>query len=143
MLSRRLPLRGADLVILGLDAECGGGCEGCHNGVVALECGGKLSADRLTEALARFLEHCPWPAARLARPFPWGALSWTVPRGRLEPPPVRRRTLPSLDAQAVMRVAEDELNDRIDPWRQPLIRFLVLEESAGEHPNRSSRRASR
>ena len=132
MLSRRLPLRGADLVILGLDAECGGGREGCHNGVVALECHGPLSADRLAEALARFLEHCPWPAARLARPFPWGALSWTVPRGRLEPPHVRRLTVPSLDAETLVRLAEDELNDRIDPWRQPLIRFLVLEESAGE-----------
>jgi hypothetical protein len=129
--SRRLPLRGADLILLGLDAESGGSHAGCHNGVMALECEGPLSADRLTAALARFLRYCPWPAARLARPFPWGALSWTVPRGRLEAPPVKRLTVPALDEQTVLRLAEDELNDRIDPWRQPVVRFLVVDESSG------------
>jgi hypothetical protein len=49
---RRLPLRGADLVLMAHHPRWKG-----------VELG---------------LDVCPWPAARLRRPFPWGKLHWTA-----------------------------------------------------------------
>ncbi len=122
---KRLPLRGADLMLLALD-EASGKDGGCNNAVLALECESPLPVDRLERAMGRFLAHCPWPAARLRRPFPWGRLSWTAPRGPLTVPPVRQRRVANI-GEAILGVAEEELNDRIDPWRVPAVRLVVLE----------------
>ena len=45
-----------------------------HNALLVLHCDGPLSRDRVQRSLDRFVEVCPWPAARLRRPFPWGTL---------------------------------------------------------------------
>jgi hypothetical protein len=39
-----------------------------HNTVLAIECDGPIPSEQITRALDRFLDRCPWPAARLRRP---------------------------------------------------------------------------
>jgi hypothetical protein len=120
----RLPLRGADLVLVGMQSLWGA-AEPSHNTILVVECDGPLDAERIRRALERFLEVCPWPAARLRRPFPWGRLSWVVgARDTFAVPPVRDRSVG--DPAELHRLLEEELNAAIDPRRQAPIRFLVV-----------------
>lgn len=119
----RLPLRGADLVLVGMQSLWGG-AEPSHNTLLAVECDGPLEPERIRQALDRFLDFCPWPASRLRRPFPWGRLSWVAgTRDALALPPVTHRSVAS--REEVHRHLEAELNTAIDPKRQAPIRFLV------------------
>ena len=102
-----------------------------QNTALVLECEGPIASDRISAALDRFLDLCPWPAGRLRRPFPWGKLHWIAgPRERLTRPPVRRAAIATRDD--LRREVIAELNRGIDPRREAPIRLLVLEgERAG------------
>lgn len=97
-----------------------------NNATLVIHCDGRLGSDPLRRSLARFLDVCPWPAARLRRPFPWGKLHWAAgPRAALTPPPVRHAG--AATPEAVQALVEGELNAAIDPRREPPLRFLVVD----------------
>jgi hypothetical protein len=130
--ARRLPLRGADLVLLARH-PLWKGIGLSNNTLLAVECDGPIGPDRIGRALDRFLDVCPWPAARLRRPFPWGKLHWAAgPRATLSRPPVRRTTVASREALA--RTLAGELDARIDPRHEPPIRLLVMDSAAATVP---------
>jgi hypothetical protein len=122
---RRLPLRGADLVLVGMQSLWGR-AEPSHNTLLVVECDRAPEPERIRQALDRFLDFCPWPAARLRRPLPWGRLSWMAGgRDTLALPPVTHHPVASRDE--VHRQLEAELNTPIDPRRQAPVRFLVVD----------------
>ena len=83
-------------------------------------------AERITCALDRLLDVCPWPAARLRRPFPWGRLHWAAgPRETLSRPLVRQAVLTAKDQ--LERMLLTELNAPIDPRREAPLRILLLD----------------
>ena len=125
---RRLPLRGADLVLVAMQALWKR--EGVSNNtLMVVQCDGPLEPERIMRALERFLDVCPWPAARLGRPFPWGALHWVArERGALATPPVRHCRLSS--PEALHAELEAELNAAIDPRREAPLRFAVLDSAS-------------
>ena len=97
-----------------------------NNTALVIHCDGPLDPARLRQMLERFLDFCPWPAARLRRPFPWGQLHWAAgPRAALTPSPVHHRVA-STPAD-LRRVVEAELNAAIDPRRDPPLRFAVID----------------
>jgi hypothetical protein len=97
-----------------------------NNAILVVRCDGPLDPDRLRGTLDRFLDVCPWPAARLRRPFPWGALHWAAGRrSALTAPPVRYRAVAGEDE--LHPLLEAELNATIDPHRAPPVRFLVID----------------
>jgi hypothetical protein len=127
---RRLPLRGADLVLLARHPRWKGvGLD--HNTMLVVECDGPIAPERVTRAWDRFLDVCPWPAARLRRPFPWGKLHWAAgSRETLTRPPLRRATITARDQ--LPRELANELNLSIEPRREaPLRVLLVDDESVG------------
>lgn len=122
---RRLPLRGADLVLVAMQALWKRE-RVSNNALMVVECDGPLEAERIERALERFLEICPWPVARLGRPFPWGALHWAArERGTPAAPLVRQRRFSS--SEAFHAELEAELNTGIDPRREPPLRCAVLD----------------
>src|SRR4029453_8503064 len=127
---RRLPLRGADLVLLARHPRWKGGGR-AHNTMLVVECDGPIAPERITRAWDRFLDVCPWPAARLRRPVPWGKLHWAAgSRETLTRPPLRRATITTRDQ--LPRELANELNLSIEPRREaPLRVLLVDDESAG------------
>jgi hypothetical protein len=133
---RRLPLRGADLVLVAMQALWKR--EGVSNNtLMVVQCEGPLDPERIRRALERFLDVCPWPAARLSRPFPWGALHWAArDRDALAVPSVRRHRLGS--PEALHAELETELNTAIDPRREPPLRFAVLDGAPGATGPQSS-----
>lgn len=97
-----------------------------NNTLMVVECEGSIEPERIERALARFLDTCPWPAARLRRPFPWGALHWAAgERAALRTPPVRRQRLGA--PGALHAELEAELNAVIDPRREPPLRFAIFD----------------
>ena len=97
-----------------------------QNAVLVVECDGPIAADRVSAALDRFLDLCPWPAGRLRRPFPWGRLHWTAgPREGLTRPPVRRADLAT--REDLERAVIAELNRAIEPRREAPVRILLLD----------------
>ena len=125
---RRLPLRGADLVLLARHPRWKGvGLS--KNTLLVVECDGPIASERIARVLDRFLDVCPWPAARLRRPIPWGKLHWVAgARETLTAPPVRRGTIATraeLEAELVR-----ELDARIDPRREPPVRVALLDADA-------------
>jgi len=126
--TRRLALRGPDLMLLARPPGWKGALPS-HNTLLAVECDGPVPTERITRALDRFLDLCPWPAARLRRPFPWGELHWAAgTRASLARPPVRRATLAARDQ--LDRVLATELNTPIDPRREAPLRILTLDSEA-------------
>jgi hypothetical protein len=124
----RLALRGADLVLVGMH-WLWRGLGLSNNTLFVVECDGPVDPERVRRALDAFLDLCPWPAARLARPFPWGALHWAAgERAGLMAPPVRHRSVAS-DEELQMAL-EAELNTPIDPRREPPLRVLILDRGA-------------
>ena len=123
--ARRLPLRGADLVLMAMqrlwtDAKVS------NNTILVVQCDGPIAVDRIGRALDRLLDFYPWPAARLRRPFPWGKLHWAAgSRGALVPPPVRHRSVAR--PEELQDELEAELNSAIDPRRDPPLRFLIVD----------------
>lgn len=125
--SRRLPLRGADLVLVGLASRYGGGI---NNAILVAETDGPVDTARAREALSRLVDEVPWPAARLGRPFPWGRLRWSAgSRRSLTVPPLQEVVLPA--DKSIESVVENEMSARIDPWRGSPTRFTVVREKHG------------
>lgn len=131
---RRLPLRGADLVLLAHHPRWKGVGLG-HNTLLVVECDGRIDSDRIARAWDRFLDVCPWPAARLRRPFPWGKLHWAAgPRETLERPPLRRVTITA--REELPRELTAELNLAVEPRREAPLRMLIVDdESARPMPS--------
>jgi hypothetical protein len=123
--TRRLPLRGADLVLMA-GLRRWKGVSPNPNTLLVVECDGPISTERISRALDRLLDVCPWPAARLRRPLPWGKLHWAAgARETLGRPPVRREIVArrgQLDAALAT-----ELNTTIDPRREAPLRILTLD----------------
>jgi hypothetical protein len=129
---RRLPLRGPDLVLIAMHSLCKGR-DVSNNTLLVVECDGPIAPERIRRALDRLLDVCPWPAARLRRPFPWGKLHWAAgPRAALVPPPVRQRSVAS--HEELHAELEAELSSVIDPRRDPPLRFLIVD--CGPEPGR-------
>lgn len=96
------------------------------NALLAVHCAGPIDPERVRRSLDRFVDTCPWPAARLRRPFPWGKLHWAASRaGHLARPPVRHETVAT--AEDVRRAIDAEINTAIDPRREPPLRFVILD----------------
>ena len=129
-----MPLRGADLVLLAHHPRWKGVGLG-HNTVLVVECDGTIESDRVVRAWDRFLDVCPWPAARLRRPFPWGKLHWAAgARESLARPAVRRATITARGA--LHRELTTELNRAVDPRREEPLRMLIVDdESARPTPS--------
>lgn len=130
--ARRLPLRGADLVLTAMPTLCNG-ARPSNNTVLVVRCDGPVALERVRRAVDRLLDVCPWPAARLRRPFPWGALHWAAgPRDRLAPPPLGHVALAAPGGLGAL--VEGELNAAIDPRREAPVRLLLVDgPGAGEH----------
>ncbi len=102
------------------------GAGSSNNTLLVVECDGPITSDRITIALDRFLDVCPWPAARLRRPFPWGKLQWVAgPRETLTCPPVRRA--PVATRELLGRELAGELNAKIEPGREAPLRIVLLD----------------
>ncbi len=125
---RRLPLRGADLALLAMQHLWRH--EGAsNNALLVVECDGPLAPERVRRALARLLETCPWPGARLARAFPWGKVSWRAGAAPPPPPPVSHRSVAT--QEALHGALEDEIHAAIDARREPPARVLCADGPAG------------
>src|SRR5256712_7642285 len=110
---RRLPLRGADLVLMARHPRWKG-IGRSHNTILVVECDGPIASERISRALDRFLDACPWPAARLRRPFPLGKVHLVAgARAALTRAPGRRVTLAATDPLVREPVAEPD--PRIEP----------------------------
>jgi len=122
---RRLPLRGPDLVLMARHPRWKAAGPS-NNTLLVVECDGPIASERITRALDRFLDVCPWPAARLRRPFPWGKLHWAAGRREtLTRPPVRRATVKT--RAQLERELVRELNARIEPRHEAPLRVLLLD----------------
>ena len=105
-----------------------------NNALLVVQCDGPIAPERVRRALDRFLDYCPWPAARLARSFPWGKLHWAAgSRASLSLPPVRHRTCRF--HEELHLELETELNSTIDPRRDPPLRVLIAD--YGPDPERT------
>ena len=124
---RRLPLRGADLVLMARHPRWKSvGLS--NNTLLVVECDGPIASERITRAFDRFLDVCPWPAARLRR-FPWGKLHWAAgARPTLTGPPLRRATVTT--REQLERELLTELNARIEPRREAPLRMLLVDAEA-------------
>ena len=97
-----------------------------NNTLMVVHCDGPLDPARIGRVLERFLEFCPWPAARLRRPFPWGQLHWAAPaNAAAEAPAVRHRRLMTPDG--LHALLEAELNRAIDPCVEPPLRIAICD----------------
>ena len=125
---RRLPLRGADLVLLAHHPRWKGVGRD-HNTMLVVECDGPIESDRIARAWDRFLDVCPWPAARLRRPFPWGKLHWAAgARAELARPAVRRTRITARGE--LQRELATELNLAVEPRREAPLRMLILDDQS-------------
>ena len=130
---RRFPLSGADLVLVGMSEVANAPA---NNALIVVECAHVIAPERLRGALERFLDACPWPAARLERSFPWGALHWVAaPRPGLVAPTVHHRRAPRAAMKALI---ESELGTPIDPTRESPVRFLIVEHDGEATTTRAS-----
>jgi hypothetical protein len=133
---RRLPLRGADLVLLAMPALWKD-TPVSNNVLLAVQCDGPIDPGRVRRALERFVDVCPWPAARLRRRFPWGRLHWMAgPRQRLAAPPVRHARADT--PEALHDEIERELNARIDPRREAPLRVAIVDRTSEPSPAASA-----
>ena len=136
MSTRRLPLRGADVVLMAMQALWRHG-EVSNNAILVVECDGPLPVARVGEALDRLLDDCPWPAARLRRPFPWGALHWAAgPRASLVRPPVHHQALAA--PSEVHEALEGRLDTAIDPRREPPLHLSIIDGGPPAGANRGA-----
>jgi hypothetical protein len=123
--ARRLPLRGADLVLVAMQALWQP-ARVSNNTLMVVQCDGPLDPRRVERALERFLDFCPWPSARLRRRLPWGQLHWAAgARATLAAPLVRHKRLGA--PETLGSELEAELNAAIDPRREPPLRFAILD----------------
>ncbi|HXU87224.1 MAG TPA: hypothetical protein VFQ62_00070 [Methylomirabilota bacterium] len=102
-----------------------GSVRSSNNAVLVVHCDGAVDPERVSRSVERFLQFCPWPAARLRRPFPWGKLHWAPSGPGGARPPVRRRTIAS--AEELDEALDAEINTGIDPTREPPLRFLAVD----------------
>jgi hypothetical protein len=125
---RRLPLRGADVVLMAHHPRWKGVGHG-HNTMLVVECDGPLESGRIIRAWDRLLDLCPWPAARLRRPFPWGKLYWAAgARDGLNRPPLRRVTIAA--REELQRELATEMNLALQPRREAPVRVLIVDDAS-------------
>jgi hypothetical protein len=106
----------------------GTGGASSNNALLVVHCDGPVSPERITRSLDRLLDVCPWPAARLRRPFPWGKLHWAAGRrSGLARPPVRQRAVAL--PEGLQHAVDTELNTAIDPRREAPLRFTILDDA--------------
>jgi hypothetical protein len=123
--TRRLPLRGADLVLMAIQALWRRG-DVSNNALLVIECDGAIPVARVGQALDRLLDDCPWPAARLRRTFPWGALHWVAgARAGFAPPRIDHRVVASPAEEH--GALEAQLGAAIDPRDQAPLRLAVVD----------------
>jgi hypothetical protein len=134
---RSLALRGTDVVLLAMSAGARMAVPTTPNASLVVECDGAIDSGRVAEALARFLRACPWLAARLRRPLPWGMLQWRLPPVPV-PPPVRRATIPGGDPAAFLAQVEAELNAPFAARHEAPVRFLVIDQQGAGGTARSA-----
>jgi hypothetical protein len=132
---RRLALGGADLVLMAMHAPWKGAGRS-NNALLAVECDGSIAPDHVRAALDRFLDVCPWPAARLRR-FPLGKLHWAAGRRAAPARPHVRHCAVSTPG-TLHALLEAELGSAIDPSREPPVRFLIADEEDARGPTRST-----
>jgi len=131
----RLPLRGADLVLMGMQALWKD-ARVSNNALLVVDCDGTIDPSRVGRALDKLLDMCPWPAARLRRSFPWGQLHWASgPRASLAVPRVRHHCVELRQDLHVQ--LESEVNETIDPRREAPLRVLVVDWKSVPPPPRS------
>jgi hypothetical protein len=131
----RLALGGADLVLMAMHSPWEGAGRS-NNALLIVQGDGPIAPDRVGAALDRFLDVCPWPAARLRR-FPLGKLHWAAgrrPAGAR--PPVRHCAVST--PEALHALLEAELHSAIDPRREPPLRFLIADVAHPPGPARSA-----
>jgi len=133
---RSLALRGTDVVLLAMNADSRAWARTTPNASLVVACDGVIDAARVAGALGRFLTACPWLAARLGRPFPWGMLQWRIPRV-LEPPPIQSETVAAGDTAALRAQIEAELNAPFVPARQAPVRFRIVRQQGSGAETRS------
>jgi hypothetical protein len=108
-----------------------------NNTLMVVQCDGPLDPARAARALDRLLDFCPWPAARLRRPFPWGQLHWVArTRSPRAAPPVRHQRLSA--PEGLHAELEAELNTAIDPWREPPLRMSIFDCASDAAASRST-----
>lgn len=96
-----------------------------NNALLVAECDGAIAPERVRRALARLLEACPWPGARLTRTFPRGTVCWVAGRRTPAPPPVRHRSVAT--SEELHAALEAEIDAAIDPRREPPLRLLCVD----------------
>ena len=133
---RSLALRGTDVVVLAMDAGARPAARTTPNASLVVECDGVIDAGRVAGALGRFLAACPWLAARLRRPFPWGMLHWRVPPV-VAPPPIRVERIAAGDAAALRSLIEADLNAPFVPAREAPVRFRIVHQQGSGAGTRS------
>jgi hypothetical protein len=104
------------------------------NALLVVETDRPVELARVRRALEELAVVCPWIAARLARPFPWGKLAWR-PAAFLIPPVAHRRVA---SRAAIADAIADELNAAIDPRREAPVRARVLDHEIGDGRARSA-----
>src|SRR5262249_51627676 len=94
--------------------------------LLVIECDGPVGAERIARAVGRLLDVCPWPAARLRRPLPWGKLQWVARAGPTRRgPQVRRAALAT--REDLDRALAAELNAAIEPRREAPLRISTFD----------------
>ena len=132
---QRLALRGADLVLMAMHSPWKDAGRS-NNALLVVQCEGPIAPDRVRAALDRFLDVCPWPAARLRR-FPVGKLHWAAGR-RAERGRPRVRQCAVSTPEALHALLEAELHTAIDPRREPPLRVLIVDGEGATGPIRSA-----
>lgn len=99
---------------------------------LVVECEQAISRDRLESAVARFMEHAPWPSARLRRGFPWSAPFWEAPAGTAKLPQVNVHKIAGGNA-ALQELLQQQLNTPLDPHQGSPLRFELIEQDDGKH----------
>ena len=97
-----------------------------NNALLVVECDGPIDPVRVRRAFDRFLDVCPWPGARLRRPFPWGRLHWAADtHERLARPAVRHGAVAT--TEELQHALTTELNAAVDPTCEAPVRVLLLD----------------
>jgi len=123
---RRLPLRGADLVLVAMQALWKH--EGVSNNtLMVVQCDGPLDPARNRALRSNASSNSAHGRRRgLRRPFPWGPLHWAArSRATLAAPPVRHQRLAA--PEALHAELEAELYTAIDPRREPPLRLSIFD----------------
>jgi hypothetical protein len=117
---RTFPLVGPDVLLIAYAGTR------ANNAIFVVECEGSLDAAQVEAQCRELAAIAPFTGARVERPFPWGRLRWVVGE-----PDVRVVSRCLEPGASIGRIAEDELNAAIDPWRGPALRWTIVNAADG------------